>query len=365
VLLALACAAPAPAPAKPAQSGAASPAAVPAKPAASAPAPAAAATTAPAPAPQALQTVSVGVLNIQTDAPILIADQKGYFREAGIQLEPTVFQSASQMVAPLGAGQLDVGGGALSAGLYNAVTRGVNVRVVADRGRDNQAAVLVRKELYDSGQVRSIADLRGLRFQLAAECIAPEVGAATTLSRGGLTLQDVEVVALAHPDTPSAIANASLDVVSPPEPFATLIEQAGTGVALHRYRDEPQPYRQLSVMLYGPAFAERREGANNFMYAYLRGIRDYYDAFFGSQANREEAIQLLIERTALKQRELYDRITSPLIDPNGELNQASMVAEQEYYVRRGCQQQMVDLAQVVDLSFINAAVARLGPYQPR
>jgi hypothetical protein len=42
-----------------------------------------------------------------------------------------------------------------------------------------------------------------------------------------------------------------------------------------------------------------------------------------------------------------------------------MVAEQEYYLARGCQQQAVDLGQVIDTSFLEAALARLGRYQGR
>src|SRR4051794_18817010 len=52
--------------------------------------------------PPTLPSVSVGVLNTLPDAPILIAEQSGYFREAGIQLDLVLFQSAAQMVAPLG-----------------------------------------------------------------------------------------------------------------------------------------------------------------------------------------------------------------------------------------------------------------------
>jgi NitT/TauT family transport system substrate-binding protein len=56
--------------------------------------------------------------------------QKGYFRDAGIQAEIIPFQSAAMMIAPLGSGQLDVGGGTVAAGLYNAMSRGINVKVI-------------------------------------------------------------------------------------------------------------------------------------------------------------------------------------------------------------------------------------------
>ena len=80
--------------------------------------------------------VKVGILMSTTDTPLFIADKKGYFREEGLTVKFITFDSGAGMTVPLGSGQLDVGGGALSVGLYNAVQRGIDVRVVADLGSD-------------------------------------------------------------------------------------------------------------------------------------------------------------------------------------------------------------------------------------
>jgi NitT/TauT family transport system substrate-binding protein len=66
--------------------------------------------------------------------PIFIADKKGYFREEGLEVKVVNFRSAADMVAPLGAGQLEAGAGSASAGLYNAVARGIRIKIVADKG---------------------------------------------------------------------------------------------------------------------------------------------------------------------------------------------------------------------------------------
>src|SRR5258707_2381890 len=79
-------------------------------------------------------TVRVGMLSQTSDAGIFIANDRGYLREQGLELESIPFQTAQQMVAPLGAGQLDIGGGATSAALLNAVAREVPIRIVADKG---------------------------------------------------------------------------------------------------------------------------------------------------------------------------------------------------------------------------------------
>ena len=71
----------------------------------------------------AADKVRVGTMNSSGDIGVLIAMDKGYFAAEGIELETTPFVSAAQMVAPLGTGELDVGGGVVSAGLYNAAAR--------------------------------------------------------------------------------------------------------------------------------------------------------------------------------------------------------------------------------------------------
>src|SRR5438270_4366207 len=78
-------------------------------------------------------TVRVGITNVSTDVGFFIADKKGYFRDEGLNVVFTEFNSAAKMIAPLGTGQLDVGGGTVSAGLYNAVARKIDIKVVADK----------------------------------------------------------------------------------------------------------------------------------------------------------------------------------------------------------------------------------------
>src|SRR5262249_58059780 len=84
--------------------------------------------------PAAAQQITVGATSSTSDAPIYIADKKGYFRAEGLEVKVVNFRSAADMVAPLGAGQIEAGAGSASAGLYNAVARGIRLQIVADRG---------------------------------------------------------------------------------------------------------------------------------------------------------------------------------------------------------------------------------------
>src|SRR5690348_10476224 len=74
--------------------------------------------------------VNVGITDSSSDAVFFIADKRGYFKAEGLTTTLSSFASAAKMIAPLGTGQLDVGGGTVAAGLYNAVERGINIKIV-------------------------------------------------------------------------------------------------------------------------------------------------------------------------------------------------------------------------------------------
>jgi NitT/TauT family transport system substrate-binding protein len=116
---------------------------------------------------QELKTIKIGVVNLSTDIAFYIAEKRGYFKAEGLKADFAYFDSGAKMIPPLGSGALDAGGGATSAGLYNAVERGIEFRVVADKGMSvdgyDYKALVVRKDLVDSGAFKSLADLKGKR----------------------------------------------------------------------------------------------------------------------------------------------------------------------------------------------------------
>jgi hypothetical protein len=77
--------------------------------------------------------VRIGIARTMSDVGYYVADAMGYFRDEGIDVILTPFNSAAQMMAPLGVGDLDVGGGTVSAGFYNSIARGIATRIVADQ----------------------------------------------------------------------------------------------------------------------------------------------------------------------------------------------------------------------------------------
>jgi len=110
----------------------------------------------PAFSPGQEEKVKVGLLMINADTGVFLALEKGYFREQGLSVELHYFSSSGgPQMAALTTGELDVGSGSISPGIYNAVAGGVNMRVVASKSRVGPRAsgrYIVRRALVDRGK---------------------------------------------------------------------------------------------------------------------------------------------------------------------------------------------------------------------
>ena len=244
---------------------------------------------------RAAEDVSIGITNAASDIALFIADAKGFFKSEDIKPNFIAFDSAAKMIAPLGAGQLDVGGGAASSGLYNAIERGIGLRIVADKARNAPGfgfqSLLVRKALVNDGSVKSIADLRGRKVAIVAQASSDASVLNEALKSAGLGFDDVDKVYLGFPQQLVAYQNGAIDASITTEPTVTAILDSSTAVRLMS-NDEFYPNAQTSVILYGRAFSARRlKVANGFMKAYVRAIRYYNDALSNGRiaaANADE-----------------------------------------------------------------------------
>lgn len=311
-------------------------------------------------------TVRCGTTNSLSEAGQFIAVERGYFREQGLDVDFSSFDSAAGMIAPMASGQLDVGVGGVGAGMFNAVARGVPIRIVGPLARHDSGAssvyLTVRKDLVDSGQIRDYADLGGRRLAVNARGGVTEYGAVLALARGNVQPSDVEWVELSFPDMVLGFANGAIDVALQNEPTATLAASRGVAVKWREMADV-QPGIQFTVVLYAPDFAtQRSEAARRWMLAYLRGVRDYTDAYRRNR-DRAEITAILARYTPVRDVALYDQMGFAYIDPNGRVGETSLAEQLQWCTRVGLVTQPVDLPRVIDLSFADYAVQRLGRYE--
>ncbi len=102
----------------------------------------------------AADQINVAVIGSIVDTPFYIARDHDFFKNEGLDVNFVSFDSGAKAIVPLATGELDIGSGALSVAFYNAMGRGVMIRVVADKGHTAPGyyyqSVFVRKDLIDS-----------------------------------------------------------------------------------------------------------------------------------------------------------------------------------------------------------------------
>jgi NitT/TauT family transport system substrate-binding protein len=325
-------------------------------------APLAAAPTLAAASPQPA-VVQLATVESSGNAGFYIAMERGYFLEQGLQVEMNKYATGIDYVPSLARGQVDVATTDLSAGFLNVFSRDIPIRMVADRGSlppgAGYIALVLRPGVAD--QVHDYRDLRGLRFGVSFQGAFTERLIGRAMELGGLTLADADVTYLPSGDVPAALANSALDASMVFEPQVTIAREQGFAVRW-RGADEILPNGQTVVMSYGPQFAAQTDLARRWMVGYLKGLRDYTEAYRGGP-NRAEIVRILTQVTPLRDPALWERMVWTAIDPNGRVNADSIVDTQAWYRRHGMLQSDADLRPFIDASFVDWAVERLGPTQ--
>lgn len=320
-------------------------------------------------APQEVSDIgplNVGYIPILGFAPFYVANEKGYFEEQGLEVELQTFRSGGPMIAPLSTSQIDVGGGETGTALLNAIDQGLDVKVTGALASQppgfGAVPLLVRTDLYDSGEIGEVDDLQGKKVAINIERGMAEYLLAEALAKADLTVDDVEIITLPFPDMPAALANQAVDAAILPHPLASRAIGDGSAVVLvdgDQIVDTPQN----GVIYFGQRLLDpaNKEVGIRFLMAYLKAARDLY----GEGWRSEENATIINKYTEVPIPAIQGGV-SYYFDPNGQINLDSTQRIQEYMVSRGYTESgnTVPVSDLVDASFLEEALERLGEFQP-
>ena len=335
-----------------ASSGSATPAA--ASPAASA--------AAPVEVPEDAIEVTVGYVPVAIYAPVFVALDKGYFAEAGLDVTLEPFAGGPEPITLTASGELDFA--AIGAGpeFWNVISSGLPISVIAPghaEGSPVATPLMISKENCDSGAIASVADLEGKKVSVNARG-ATEYWLGQALSTAGLTLDDIDLQVLPFPDAVAALAAGAIDAAMVGEPLATQAEQDGLAVRL--LADFPVQNIQPTAIIGNTDFLEDNpEAAQGFVTAYLRASRDLTGGGFKEPTNLA-----IIETYTSVPASLISQAVQPFYQPDGYIDPASFSTLQTFFRERDQLEydDDIDPTTFIDTTYVDAAVAALGPYQP-
>jgi len=317
------------------------------------------------------KTVKIGLTGSATDVGLWVADKKGFFKAEGITVEFITFDSAARMIAAMGTGELDVSAGGHSAGLFNAVARGIDIRIVSDKSQNvvgrSSIKMLVRKELVDSGRYKTFADLKGLKVAEAAPGGSAFPIVIKFLEKAGLTYTDIQPVYMSFPQMSIALQSGAIDVALPAEPSVTQALRMGGVVAVANDYDV-YPIHQVSEIMYSGKFAKGDiDVARRFMKAFLRGVRYHNDSlgpngeFVGAQG--DEVVAIAVEYGPFKDPAVWRSFILSYCNPDGTLHVESLKEDLDLFKKQKYIEGKLEIEQAIDTSFVDWAVKELGPYR--
>ncbi|MDP2659621.1 MAG: ABC transporter substrate-binding protein [Dehalococcoidia bacterium] len=313
-------------------------------------------------------TVHFGSVKAASDAGVYIAIDRGYFAEQGITLDLQAFASGAAMLAPLSSGDLDIYGSSLATGILAAIDRGIGIKVLADKGTSGPgfefAQIVIRKDLWDSGQVRGAKDLKGKKVGVTSLAGGSEAAFAYLLKPVGLSVKDLDLVSLSYPDMLVAFGNKGLDAADMTEPTLSSVVSNGLAVTWPggtRSATYGGVY-QAGDIIASAQFDKNIDVARRFMVAYLKGVRDYNDAFVKGKG-KSDIVNILIKYTALKDPAQYDRMQMAGLNPDGKLATNTMTMDLDYFKQAGHYTGKLTINDIVDSQFADYAAQQLGPYK--
>ncbi len=323
-------------------------------------------TRTPAPTPTRTPTAfKFGTARQIASLSAYIGIEKGFFREEGIAVEIVEIQTLGQMVPFLGTGEILAAGGALSAALFNAVRQGIALKVVAARTALQRGftfhCMMAAKQRFEAGEIRSLADLKGrsIANTNVEGLVAWEN--AKMLASVGLTLDDVQLVGMAAPDMPTALANGAVDAALLIEPFCVVAHRLDAGATLVASDDLYDLLGMdipIGVVLFAPKLLADRELAVAWLRAHLRAARFYHDALTNPDG-KSEIIEIAGKYLPIQDRTLYEEMIWPGIPVDGRFDPAFVDELQAFMMARGEIREALPTEQVIELSYLEEALQSL------
>lgn len=312
--------------------------------------------------PRPLTHIRVVHVPVLIFAPLYVAIERGYFARQGIEVELITTPGGVSSFAVLAGGRAEVVVGGLGAALFNASARGLDFKVVGPVHMEKppvSTPLVVSKRAYDSGEIRSVKDLRGKKVSVNVIGSATEFWLHLALLRGGLTIDDVQLVAVNFPDVPAALANGAIAAGLLGEPLATLAEEQGQIVRLSE--DFVNGVQVTAVYYSGEFMRQQPKLAVGFMVAWLRASRDLY----GNGYRRDDVARIVEKYTGVPAA-IVKKARPPFHEPNGQMNFNDFKRLQEFFKKRGelTYDKPLEPAQYIDTSYVREALKILGTFTP-
>jgi NitT/TauT family transport system substrate-binding protein len=308
-----------------------------------------------------LLKAKVGVLRLQSSAPVFIAQEKGYFRDAGLNVELKFFDAAQPIAVATTSGDVDFGITAFTAGLYNLAGKGT-LKVIGGMSREKAGYPLVgyfaSNKAYAAG-LRTPKDLAGKRVAVT------QVGSSFHYSLGlladkyGFKVSDVTIVPLQSlSNAAAALKGETVDAALLPVSTARKLMDDG-GAKLLGWVGDETPW-QLGAVFASPKTLANKALVTKLLTALERADREYHDVVLSTVKDGKAAVndqtKLLLEIIAKYTNLSVEQAAGncAYVDPDGKLDVKNVDNQIKWLQGQGFVDKGFDAATIIDKDFIKS-----------
>ena len=303
----------------------------------------------------------VGVLRLQSSAPVFIAQDKGYFREVGLDVELKFFDAAQPIAVATTSGDVDFGITAFTAGLYNLAGKGT-LKVIGGMSREKAGYPLIgyfaSNKAYEAG-LKTPKDLAGKRVAVT------QVGSSFHYSLGlladkyGFKVSDVTIVPLQSlSNAAAALKGETVDAALLPVSTARKLMDDG-GAKLLGWVGDETPW-QLGAVFASPRTLANKALVTKLLTALERADREYHDVVLSTVKDGNAAIndktkpilEIIAKYTNLSVEQVAGNCA--YVDPDGKLDVKNVDNQIKWLQGQGFVDKGFDADTIIDKDFVKA-----------
>ena len=303
--------------------------------------------------------VKVGVLRLSSSAPVFIAQDKGYFRDAGLDVELKFFDAAQPVAVAVVSGDIDFGVTSLTAGLYNLAGKGT-LKVIGGMSHEKAGFPLIgyfaTEKAYASG-LKTPRDLAGKRIAMT------QVGSSFHYSLGlladkyGFKLAEMKLLPMQSlSNVGAALKGETVDAALLPISAARKLLDEG-GIKFLGWVGDETPW-QVGAVFASPKTLEKKELVTKFLGALERADREYHDviltAVAGGDAPINDMTRPLLEIIAKYTNLPLEQVVGncAYIDPEGRLDVKNVANQIEWLQGQGFVDKGVTAQAIIARDFV-------------
>ena len=312
-----------------------------------------------APALASNRKVTVGALRFTSHSGSFVAVERGYFAEAGLDVELKFFQAAQPMAVAIASGDVDYAVTAISGGLISLADKGA-IKVIGgalseEPGIDGQK-ILASDAAYQAG-LTSPAALDGKSFGMTtAGSSFPYMGSKIAAKEGVTVnfkpLQKVGAVI-------GALKSGQIDAWSIVPHIAKPLAGSGAVHIIGDVSDYLPDYQVTTVFTSAKNAADERDMTQAFLNGYAKGVDDYAAAMIdrtGGDAGEAEMVDLIhkyVYTDRPREKAAPSIINGTMrLNKGAALNVASVRDQLEWFQSEGLVDSAITLDTLLDTSYV-------------